>query len=147
MFPGTANTSRPGSMASFAAMADPLYCAPSTTITPTLIPEMMRLRTGKLCGNATAPIGNSERSKPRVGRRFFVLARIDHVDAAAEGRNGVASSRERASVRGRVDAARHAARDCHACVREVGGKALGHCESIRRRTPRARRAERNKVQQ
>src|ERR1039457_6134025 len=64
MLPGTANTSRPWSIASLAVMAEPLYCAPSTTSTPTLAPEMMRLRIGKFCGNATAPMGNSETIRP-----------------------------------------------------------------------------------
>ena len=64
MFPGTAKTSRPWSMASLAVIADPLYCAPSTTSTPTLMPLMIRLRTGKFCGKAVAPIGNSETISP-----------------------------------------------------------------------------------
>ncbi len=47
MFPGTANTSRPCSIARRAVIADPLYCAPSTTRSPQLRPLMMRLRMGK----------------------------------------------------------------------------------------------------
>ena len=64
MFPGTANTSRPWSMASRAVMAEPLYWAPSTTSSPQLRPLMTRFRMGKFCGNAVEPMGNSDSIRP-----------------------------------------------------------------------------------
>ncbi len=56
-------------MASLAVMADPLYCAPSTTSTPTLIPLMMRLRIGKFCGKADRAHGKFREHQP-LGRDF-----------------------------------------------------------------------------
>src|SRR5437899_9901923 len=61
---GTANTSRPWSSASFAVIAEPLYCAPSTTSKPALMPLIIRLRMGKFCGKAAEPMGNSEMISP-----------------------------------------------------------------------------------
>jgi len=54
-FPGTPNTSLPNSMAKRAVIRDPLYCAPSTSATPSGMPATMRFRTGKFSGAGCVP--------------------------------------------------------------------------------------------
>jgi len=59
-------------MASRAVIKAPEYWAPSTTTTPTDIPEMIRIRIGKFCGPEKVPIANSEMMAPR----FSISAKI-----------------------------------------------------------------------
>ena len=52
---------------------------------------MMRLRMGKFCGKAVAPMGNSETIRPlrrNLRRQFPVFRRIDDIDAASEDGDG-----------------------------------------------------------
>ncbi len=63
--PGTAKTSRPCSPASLAVMREPERSAASTTSTPRLMPEISRLRRGKLSARGTVPGVISVTSTPR----------------------------------------------------------------------------------
>jgi hypothetical protein len=65
--PGTAKTSRFCPSAQRAVMRVREYSAASTTKTPTDMPLNIRLRMGKFCGAANAPMQNSEmRAPPRA---------------------------------------------------------------------------------
>ena len=64
MEPGTANTSRPKSLAMCAVISEPEASDASTTKVPTDSPAMMRLRFGKLPLAGAVPSANSDSNKP-----------------------------------------------------------------------------------
>ena len=146
--PGTANTSRPKSAASRAVMSEPERRDASTTTTPAESPAMMRLRIGKFCGRGSVPGGYSESRRRSEAMRSFsrrVLARVLHVDAAPEdrdGSSGACRARPRAPRRPRRGQNREATatpggRELprQACRRRRGRSAR------RRASPRSRRPE------
>ena len=112
--PGTANTSRPCSIACRAVISAPLRSAASTTITPSDRPLMMRFR----CGNVPASGCRARRRLADQGPvggdlvgQLVVLRRIDVHHAAGQHGDGPAAGRQRAAMGGRVDAAGQAADD------------------------------------
>jgi len=52
-------------MAKRAVISDPLYCAPSTTTTPSVIPATKQFRMGKFSGAGCVRSGNSLMIAPR----------------------------------------------------------------------------------
>jgi len=67
--PGSANTSRPCSIAQSAVMRAPLFSPASITRIPSDSPLMIRLRRGKFSGAGADRSGNSLRSAPRSAMR------------------------------------------------------------------------------
>ena len=100
--PGTAKTSRPWSMASLAVMAEPLYCAPSTTSTPSAhaaddaVADGEILREGR---GAHGEFGDDQPLGRHLGGQLAVLRRVHDIHAAAEHRDGIAAGGQRALVR------------------------------------------------
>ena len=95
-------------------MSEPERAAASTTSTPRDRPDISRLRRGKLCGAGGVP--GREFADERARRRDLVReprmsGRIHAVEARAADRDRDAARRERAAVRGGVDARGEPARD------------------------------------
>ena len=67
--PGTANTSRPSSIAKSAVMSAPLRSRASTTTVATASPATIRLRAGKRHGAGSTPGAYSETTRPRSAIR------------------------------------------------------------------------------
>ncbi len=104
ILPGTAKTSRCCSSAILAVIDEPLYCAPSTTRTPTLMPLMIRLRIGKVLRIGRRAHREFREQQPFFGdlaRQLAILGRVDQIDPAAKNRDRVA-----AYVESRCDAPR-----------------------------------------
>src|SRR5262245_42034357 len=104
--PGTAKTSRPCSPASRAVISDPERSAASTTTTPSEIPDISRLRPGKVLAARREAERTLADEKTAFGDHLLqlrVLRRIDYVDAARH--YGNHPMLERAAMRGGVDAA------------------------------------------
>ena len=66
-----------------------------------------------------------------------ILFGINHVDAGAEYRGGLALGCDRATMAGGVDAARHAAENNQSLRGEIAGQALSHPGAVGRRMARA----------
>ena len=136
--PGTAKTSRPCSSAKRAVISEPERAAASTTTTPSAIPEMIRLRRGKWRACGSLPSGNSATIAPCRRKRLVepaVLLGIDDIDAAGDDRDG--AGRERAQMRGGVDAAGEPGDDDEPALAERGGELAGEAPAIGRGVARA----------
>jgi len=135
-------------------MSAPLRSAASTTITPSDMPLMMRLR----CGNVPAKgdeCGQGRRvrrllaDERAVGDDHFcqlvVFGRIDVHHAAGEDAERSSARLQRPAMRGRVDPAGQAADNRQSGASETGGEALGLPQSIVRAVPRAHDADRQGI--
>ena len=104
-------------------------------------PLMIRLRSGKnhCCGRVpgTSSLTTAPAASMSLGKRSM-LRRIHDVHAGAEYGNRRAARRERAAMRGGVDAARRPADDHQTPRREIGcASCSGDGEAIRRRGARS----------
>ena len=81
-----------------------------------------------------------------LARERRVLRRIHDVHARAHDPDGDAAGRQRAAVRGRVDAARQPADDGQPARREIGRKLFGHRQTVRRRRARADNRDRRRLE-
>jgi hypothetical protein len=94
---------------------------------------MMRLRIGKVCRSGSTSIENSETIAPFPLRIFSASA--DHRDRAA-------LRRQRALVRGSVDAARETADDGETGIRQLVGKLLRRLAAVMSGAPRTNHSNR-----
>ena len=117
--PGAAKTSRFCSSAQPAVIRVPEYSAASTTGTPTDMPLNIRLRMGKFCDAANAPMQNSEmRASPSAricsDKREVSFGQI--MSTLSQIPRSFCFGRDRPAMTGSVDAARHAADDHRPCT-------------------------------
>src|SRR5580658_1515319 len=126
-------------MARRAVIREPEDCAPSTTTTPTDIPEMMRFRIGKFCGPGNVSIANAEMIEARfhLGKDLLVLLGISHVDPANQDANCRPGERtQRPLMSAGINAARQPADDYQTPMSQIPGQFLRHLIPERGRTTR-----------
>ena len=138
--PGTAISRRRRSLACRAVLSAPLRWAASTTSVPVASAAMTRLRTRNLSLLTCRPGGHSLTSTPWAAiasNSSAWAARVGHVHAAGEHRDGHAVGAERAPVRRGVDP-EGAAGDHRQAARGDGRGELGrHVGAVGGRGPRA----------
>ncbi len=96
-------------------------------------------------------MGNSLRIAPPSARillrQLLVLLGIDHINSGAPHGDGFALRIESADVRCGVYAARHAAQNHQASIRQVARQLLRHPAAIRSGVPRANNREAGTIEQ
>ncbi len=146
--PGTAITSRPYSVAWRAVISEPERGAASITTVPWASPAMIRLRQGKWRARGLGTrrlLGDQE---PAFGDRrlpLLILGRIDDVDPARDHCDRAA--RQRAVMRGAVDAAGEARDDDIARRAEIVGELPGEAARGSRGVARADQGDGGPVEQ
>ena len=143
--PGTAPTGRPSCSAKSAVVSDPERSVASTTTVAAASPAMRRLRATKHQRYGVKPGGSSETTAPRSDQLAVQAAargRVRDVGAAREHGDGPRrprrlGGRERADVRGGVDAEREAGDHGDARGGERAPEPAGDLDAVRRPAARA----------
>lgn len=123
---GTAKTSLPCSPANRAVIREPERSAPSTTTTPSAIPEISRLRRGKSLARGEKPGERSLMRRPPLADgalQPLVLGWVDDVDAAGE--HGDRPPLKRGKMGCGIDAAGKTRGDDETLDPQLGGEASG----------------------
>ena len=131
-------------------MAEPLYCAPSTTSTPEAHAADDAVADGKVLrerDGAHGKLGHNQAFGSDLRRQLAILRRVYHVHAAAQHGDRLAATLQRALVRRGIDSTRHAADDGESRVGEVGRKPFRDRQAVRRGAARSHHSDHQALQQ
>jgi len=135
-------------MARRAVISDPLYCAPSTTTTPSGIPATMAVAHRKILRRgvrAQRKFTDDRAALQHFFVQLLVFLWVADIDARSEHPDSAAVGIHRSLMPDGVDPAGHSADDDHATRGKVPAETLCHLRAVKCRPARSHDAEAGKI--